>query len=301
MNPDQLKHRIRGVLAFSPTPFTADDQLDTEGLAQHIDFLCRSGVHVVVVCGGVGEFFALDNDEYRACVQTAVRAAAGRVPVIAGVGHATKIACRLAAYAEEAGADGLMINPLYFVEPSEEGLHHHYLTLSRATSLGMIAFSTRGMVYTPAMLQRLADVSSVIALKDEHGDLKLFIESIELLGDRMAWINGMAETLAAPYFAAGAGAITSGLVNFVPALTLAIWEAGVAQEWASLRHLVSERVRPLARLRERRRGYHITVLKEAMNMLGMPGGSVRSPLLPLLPQDREELRAILKGLGLQPV
>ncbi len=69
----------------------------------------------------------------------------------------------------------------------------------------MMIFSTTGSVYSPAMVERLAEIDEVIALKDEYGDLRLFIETRERLGDRLAWINGMAETLAAPYFAAGAG------------------------------------------------------------------------------------------------
>jgi 5-dehydro-4-deoxyglucarate dehydratase len=293
-----LQERLRGVLGFLPTPFTADDRVDEDGLSAQVDYLCLNGVHVIVVCGGVGEFFSIDRAEFQACVRAAVVAAAGRAPVIAGVGHSTRLACQLAEDAAALGADGLMINPLYFIAPSEDGLIQHYRTLSRATPLGMIAFSNRDLVYTPRMLQQLAEIETVIALKDEYGDLKLFIESIELLGKRLRWINGMAEPLAAPYCAAGAEAMTSGIVNFAPQLTLAIWEAGEKGDWATLRSLVARSIRPLARLRERRKGYHIAVIKEAMNLLGLPGGAVRSPVLPLTPQDRDELRGALRNLEL---
>ncbi len=298
MVPEDLKRKLRGVLAFSPTPFTSDDRVDHDGLAHHIDFLCRSGVHGIVVCGGTGEFFSLGLDEYRAVIRTAVEATGRRVPVLAGIGHSTRVACRIAEDAASAGADGLMINPFYFVEPSEDGALHHYRTLSRATGLGMLVFSTRGAVYTPAMVERLAEIDAVMAFKDEYGDLKMFIETKERLGDRLAWINGMAETLAAPYFAAGAQAFTSGIVNFAPQLSLAVWDAGAAGRWEELHDLVARKIRPLATLRERRKGYSIAVVKEAMNLLGMPGGAVRSPLMPLDPRDREDLRAVLKELGL---
>lgn len=296
MTPEQLKTCLQGVLAFMPTPFTSDDAVDIPGLAQHTDFLCRSGTHIVVVCGGVGEFFSLDLDEYRACIRAAVDAAAGRVPVIAGIGYSTRSACRLAQHAESVGADGLMINPPYFVESSEDGMFQHYRALAQATSLGMIVFSTRSAVYTPRMVTRLADIPSVIALKDEYGDLKMFVETQEVLGDRLVWINGMAEPLAAPYFGAGVQAMTSGIVNVLPDLSLGIWNAGAAGRWCELRELVA-RVRPLVRLRERQKGYHITVIKEAMNLLGRPGGAVRSPLVPLTLADRDDLRHVLAELG----
>ncbi len=298
MTSEDLRRKLRGVLAFAPTPFTPDDQVDREGLARHVDFLCRSGVHGIVVCGGTGEFFSLDLDEYRSVIRTAVEAAGRRVPVLAGIGHSTRVACRLAEHADAAGADGLMINPFYFVEPSEDGVLHHYRTLARATGLGMLVFSTRGAVYTPAMVERLAEIDTVMAFKDEYGDLKMFIETKERLGDRLVWINGMAETLAAPYFAAGAQAFTSGIVNFAPQLSLAVWDAGAAGRWEELHDLVAHKIRPLAALRERRKGYSIAVVKEAMNLLGMPGGTVRLPLVPLDPQDREDLRTVLKELGL---
>src|SRR5205814_5302589 len=99
MIPAELKQRLRGALAFAPTPFTADDRLDGDGLARHVDFLCRSGVGALFVCGGVGEFFSLDGDEYRACMRIAVEAAGRRAPVLAGIGHSTRTACQLAAYA----------------------------------------------------------------------------------------------------------------------------------------------------------------------------------------------------------
>jgi 5-dehydro-4-deoxyglucarate dehydratase len=191
-----------------------------------------------------------------------------------------------------------MINPLYFVSPSEEGIVAHYRELARASGLGLMIFSTRGSVATPTLVERLAEIDEVIALKDEVGDLKQFIETKERLGSRLAWVNGMAETLAVPYFAAGAAAFTSGIVNFAPALSLAVWEAGCAGRWDDLHGLVATKIRPLAQLRERRPGYQITVVKEAMNLLGLPGGAVRLPLLPMAPSDRDDLRRALIALGL---
>lgn len=298
MQPDELKGRLRGVIAFTPTPFTPDDRPDLDGLARHVDFLCASGAQVIVVCGGVGEFFSLDLDEYRDCLQVAVEAVGRRVPILAGIGHTTRIACRLAEHAAVVGADGLMINPPYFVEPPEAGMVRHYQALGGASGLGLMLFSTKGAVYSPAMVERLAEIEEVVALKDEDGDLKLFAETRARLGDRLAWINGMAEMLAAPYFVAGAGAFTSGIVNFAPALSLTVWELGAAGRWDELNELVATKIRPLASLRERRKGYPIAVVKEAMNLLGLPGGAVRLPLTPMDPADRDDLRRLLIDLEL---
>ena len=299
MKPFELKDALRGVMAFAPTPFTDDGSLDGDGLARQVDFLCRSGAHVVVVAGGVGEFYSLDLDEYRHAIRIAVEAAQHRVPVIAGIGHSTRVACQLAAFAEMVGADGLLVHPFYFVSPPEHGIVQHYRMLAHASALGQIIYHTREAVYAPELVERLAAIDNVVALKDELGDLKTFGEMRARVGERLAWIDGMAELLLAPYLAAGAQAMTSGIVNFAPQLSLAVWDAGVSGNDAELQQLLNSLVRPLAKMRERRKGYAIAVVKEAMNLLGLAGGAVRLPLMPMADEDRAELAGLLMKLSLR--
>lgn len=298
MKPAELKERIRGVIAFAVTPFNADQDLDIDGLERNIDFLSRSGIDLLVVCGGVGEFYALTEEEFEAVVQAASRANAGRKPLLAGIGFSTRIARDLAERAAKAGVDGLMVNPFYFVSPGDAGIVQHYHELGRATGLGLMAFSNKTAVYGPRILEKLAEVDEVIALKDELGDVRLFIESMARFGDRFAWVNGCAEPLAAPYFGAGAQALTSGIVNFAPQIALDIWSAGTEQRWDDLHALVARTALPLAQLRERRPGYAIAVLKEAMNLMGLAGGTVRTPLSPMTLEDRDDLRTMLVKLDL---
>lgn len=291
--PAELKSQIRGIIAFAPTPFTTDDLVDFDALAQHVDRLATSGAHVVVVCGGVAEYVSLEMDEYRESIRVGVEAAGGRVPLLAGIGHSTRIASGLAAHAAKCGADGLMINPLYFIDPSDDGLIEHYRQIGTASGLGMMIFSTKGQVYSPDLVERIAAVPEVIALKDEWGDLDLFIQTRERLGNRLAWVNGMAETLATPYFAAGADAFTTGIINFAPELSRKVWELGSTGQTAELDVFIQTQIRPIAQLRKKRKGYSISVIKAAMHQLGYCENILRSPLTPILEEDRTELLAIL--------
>jgi 5-dehydro-4-deoxyglucarate dehydratase len=293
VTPNQLRDALRGIIAFTPTPFTPDDGLATDVLAAHVDRLAQLG-GPVAVCGAVGEFAALDLDEYRTAVSTTVDVVAGRVPVIVGVGLGTRIASDLAAHAARAGASGLLVNPLGG-DVTDEGLVRHYRSLAAASGLGLIVFSTRGQVYSVDQLARLADIDEVVALKDEWGDLRLFAEARERLGARFAWIDGMAELRAAEYVVLGAGAMTSGLVNVAPDLTTAIWVAANESRWDDLRGLVA-RARPFAALRARRPGYSIAVIKAALGLLGRPFGDVRAPLTPLTTADLDDLRVVLADL-----
>jgi 5-dehydro-4-deoxyglucarate dehydratase len=234
LKPEQLKRQLRGVLAFTITPFRGDGGLDCEGLAQIVDRMSQSGVHAIVCTGAVGEFYSLSLDEYREVIRVSVQAARGRVPVVAGIGHSTRLACELAEFAELEGASGLMINPFYFADPDVEGLYCHYKTLGKASSLGQIIFSTRQFVYTPEMVERLAEIENVIGLKDEVGNLDAFLTTVQRLGSRLAWINGLAEPLVAAYFACGAESFTTGLANLSPAIPLSIYHTARGGDSAAL-------------------------------------------------------------------
>lgn len=294
MRPRDLKAALRGVLAFAITPFRDDHELDVAGLARNVEAMSRSGVHAIVCTGGVGEFYALDPDEYRRVIDTTVRAAGARVPVLVGIAHSTRLACELARFTESAGVQGLMINPFYFADPDPEGQYRHYEAIAEASSLGQVVFSTGHFVYTPELLERLAPIDNVVGLKDEVGNVKTFAATVERLGERFAWINGMAEPLVSAYFACGATSFTTGLANFAPAVPLAIYEHAARQEYADVNRLVSRAVSRLAALRAKRKGYHTSILKEAMGILGLPAGPCRLPLTPVAPEDRRELETILR-------
>lgn len=299
-SPQALMARLRGVIAFAPTPFGHDDErLDLDSLASHLDWLCRADVKNIVVCGGVGEFFALDEGEFVGVVQTAVAAVGGRATLLAGVGHGTRQACRLAEHAARAGVDGLMVNPTYFLQPSDEGWYAHYHTLAKAAGLGLMVFNTAATAHSADSLERLVTIPEVVAFKDEQADFRLLGELIDRVGDRLIWINGMAEVLLRPYVALGAVGVTSGLVNLDPALSLRIWDAALAGRSAELGDLLRGGVRQLARLRERRPGNSIMIIKHALDMLGRAGGGAgRKPLMPLAAEDRMELSTLLARMGL---
>lgn len=296
MPPEQLKQKLQGVLGFAITPFRADHTLDVPGLESLVDRIVSSGIRAICCAGGVGEFYSLTQDEYREVVRATVRAAAGRATVVAGVGHSTRIASEWAWIAAQAGADGVMVNPLYFVEPSIDGLVAHYRSIGEAAGLGMIAFSTAQFVYNLELLKRLAEVPEMAGLKDEIGNLNTFLTCRARLGDRFAWINGMAELMVTPYFAAGARCFTTGLVNFAPHVPVRVHQLALAGDYGALEEFVSQGVRPLAALRSKRKGYSIAAVKEAAILMGWPAGPCRLPLLPLAPEDRKELEAILPAL-----
>jgi 5-dehydro-4-deoxyglucarate dehydratase len=297
MQPAALKRSLTGVMSFSVTPFTSEHDLDLATLERHLDRMADSGVHQIAVTGAVGEFYALTFEEYTTVIQASLRAVAGRVPVLVGIGHSTRIASELARCAADAGAAGLLVNPLYLAAPGIDGLLRHHEALARAADLGQVVFSTRATPFGPDELARLAEIDHVIGLKDELGDLERFLGCIERLGDRIAWINGMAEPYTSAYFAAGARCFTTGLSNFAPDIPLDVYDAAQRGDYEACNAVIRERVQPIAALRRRRPGYHTSVIKEALDLVGRPVGPCRLPLTELRREDREELARVLERVA----
>jgi 5-dehydro-4-deoxyglucarate dehydratase len=301
MDPRDFRSALRGVLAFSPTLLREDGSVDLDSFGTHVEHLSRHDVGAVVVSGGVGEFYALRLPEYTDLVRVAVDAVGGRVPVVAGVGHSTDIATGFAAAAAGCGVAGIMVNPLYFIRPDITGLARHYAEISAAAGgLGLIVFSTPAYVYDETALDALSAVDAVVAVKDEVGDLELLDRCVARFGDRFEWINGMAEVPALEYARRGATSMTSGLVNLDPQVSIDVWRAATAGDAGVLDTLLQTRVRPLADLRTRRPGYHITVIKTGIALLGHGGATVRLPLTPMLDADRDELAETLSASGYRP-
>jgi 5-dehydro-4-deoxyglucarate dehydratase len=144
------------------------------------------------------------------------------------------------------------------------------------------------------MVARLADRTPTLAgWKDGQGDIRRYQRIMQFNGDRLAWYGGLGDDCVPGYFAIGVQAYTSSISSIAPKLSLQMAEAGMRRDFAELDRLMARYVQPLYALRERARGYEVAVMKEAMELLGMPAGPVRPPLMNCRPQDVEDLKKLL--------
>ena len=301
MHPNELKARLTGVLAFPITPFNADLELDKRALYEIVAYLVDNGVHALVACAGTGEFYSLTEEECRQVASIVIEAAGGQVPVLVGVGCSTQAARQLAVHAQNAGADGILVLPSYYTRPHDDGLFNYYQAIAAAVDLGVIVYSRDWAAFTPDFVARLTEIDNIVALKEGQGDLRTFTKMQDRFGDRLAWIGGVGDDMVPGYFSCGAQAYTSSIANFMPDVALALYAASYHGDFAQVKHLLRTKVNPIYSLRSKRRGYEVTMTKEAMNLLGMPAGPVRPPLPQVTTEDREELRHVLQQIGLNPV
>lgn len=290
-----LKQQLKGVFGFPITPFKADLSIDFEALDKVIDMMMGHPFCAIVVTGGTGEIYSLTADEAVAVVEHSVKAVKGRMPVVAGVGYSTVIASDMARRMEKAGADALLVMPPTYSHAPEAGLFTYYREIGEASGLPLAVYSRDWAVFTPDQVARLADqVPTLEIWKDGQGNGRTYRRIMNKVGDRLAWIGGLGDDCVSTYFACGVQAYTSSISNIAPKVSLALAEAGMARDFDKLDVLMDKYVHPLYALRERMKGYEVSVMKKAMEMLGLCGATVRSPLAPMREADIADLAAIME-------
>lgn len=293
MHPNTLRSKLSGVIAVPVTPFKEDLSLDLPALHQNLTHLLQYQICAIVAAGGTGELYSLTPAEYTRVIELTALAVEDRVPVIAGVGFGQRLAVEMAQTAEKAGADGVLVFPPYYPQAEDEGLFEYYRAIGEATRLGMLIYSRDWGNFSPAMMERLTAIPTLIGWKDGHGDIRRLQMIMNHVGDRLHWIGGAGDDMVAAYFSIGVTTFTSSITTVAPQLSLRLWELADAGDSEALTDLLNRCVVPLYALRARRKGYEVSAMKAMMDMIGLDGGPVRPPLVNVKPDEEDELRMIL--------
>jgi dihydrodipicolinate synthase/N-acetylneuraminate lyase len=288
--------RFPGIIPAVTTPFDATGAVDPDALARNLAALLDAGVHGFVVTGTMGEAGSLTAEERRLVVRTAVRAADGRVPVIAGVSSGTPAASiGFAADAAEAGAGAVMLLPPlgYRADPRETVAF--YRTVADAIALPIMAYNNpeaSGVDLAPAMIAQIAaEVEQVVAIKECSGDARRIAALLNTAPELEVLVGG--DDWALEGFCAGATGWVTGVGDCAPAECVELYEACRAADLERAR-AVYGRLLPLARLDMTPK--LVQFFKGAQDALGFTGGPVRPPRLALDEADRTVLDAAVAAL-----
>lgn len=306
LDTGEVTRRLRegmagGVLSFPLTSFHGDGSLDPDGFRAHVAAQIATAPGAVFPACGTGEFFSLDEDEYRTVVSVAVEEAGGRVPVVAGIGYGWAQAVRFARIAEEAGADALLVLPHYLVAAPQEGLVRQVEEIAARTRLPLIAYQRGQVAFTASSLRRLAALPTVIGLKDGHSDLDRLQRLTLAAPEDFLFFNGAAtaEIQARAYATVGVPAYSSAVHAFAPEIANAFFTALKDGDEGAVEKLLRDFYVPLVELRDRVPGYAVSLVKAAARLRGRPVGSVRAPLTDPSAADLADLRNLLTiGLDL---
>jgi 5-dehydro-4-deoxyglucarate dehydratase len=289
------KKAFHGVFGFPVTPFQKDLSLDLAGLERNCDWMAGFAFCSQVIAGGTGEVYSMTPEESFECVRVSVKAINGRMPVVAGVAYNTTMACHMAREMEKAGAEALLVMPPYYINAPEEGLLRYFEAIGNSCGLPLSFYTRDWAAFSPSQVQRLLDrVPSLKMWKDGQGDMRKYQRIICEVGDRIAWVGGIGDDCAPGYFAVGCQAYTSSISNIAPKLSLRIAELGLKGDYAGLAELMKKYVHPLYALRDRCKGYEVSMMKSAMEILGHPAGPVRPPLVDIKESEMPELRKLME-------
>jgi 5-dehydro-4-deoxyglucarate dehydratase len=287
---------LEGVFSFPVTPMKPDRSLDLLGFEANLDAICQTDLAAIFVCCGTGEFHALSLAEYRELVTTAKAAIAGRKPLYSGVGMGTAQALEFAHAAQSCGADGVLVLPPYLIAPDPEGLTRYCQAIARSGDLALVLYHRANALFENSTLETLAQEANIVGFKDGHGDMEWLRRLTATFGARFSWMSGMptAELTFEAFYACGVRSFSSAIANFAPSVGLEFHAAVVRGDSARCTALLREFVLPLADIRDRRAGYAVSYVKCAMNLLGLPAGPVRPPLVDLTSDESAMVAGVLR-------
>ncbi|MEU7305591.1 5-dehydro-4-deoxyglucarate dehydratase [Streptomyces sp. NPDC007189] len=295
--PAQLRSRLgSGLLSFPVTHFDDDLSFNEDAYRENIVRLAKYDVGGLFAAGGTGEFFSLSPAEVEQVVTAAADSAPGNTPILAPAGYGTTTAIELAAAAERAGADGILLFPPYLTEAGQEGLARHVEAVCRSTSLGVVVYSRANAVYSADTIARLAEnCPNLIGYKDGVGDIDTMTRIHTRLGERLIYIGGLptAETFALPYLELGVTTYSSAIFNFLPEFALDFFAAVRTRRHDTVTRLLADFVLPYTEIRNRQAGYAVSIVKAGMTATGHSAGPVRPPLTDLTPPEFGELSALI--------
>jgi len=278
-----------GVLPAVTTQFDADLKVDLAATRRVQSALIADGVHGLVALGTVGENNSLTAEEKRSVLRTAVEAASGRVPVVAGVSELTTAAAvAFARDAEALGATGLMLLPAMVYVPTASELEFHFRSVAQATRLPIMLYNNPP-AYRVSIdvdtLGRLAEVANIVAIKESSPDPRRFTDVVNACGDRFVLFAGL-DDLVFDGVTLGARGWVSGLTNAFPRESLALYEALRLGDLPRAR-AIYRWFMPLLHLDA---GHDLVQsIKLAEQIMGRGSERVRPPRLPLAGARREEV------------
>ena len=297
-----MVQELSGVLVALVTPFTDDGKaIDGSRLEAHIEHIIKSGCHGLVPGGSTGEFTAMDLGERKQLVELCVKYAAGRVPVVAGVGStSTREVLEPATHAAKAGATALMIVPPFYDPPNYEQLRELMSEVSSASKLPIVYYHIPSASGVSLIPQQIADLSEVgvAYLKDTSGNVPAYTEMLFGLSDKITAFNGW-DTLTFSGLAAGAKGCVWGASNIIPELSFQLWDALAVKKDLDLGQELWKKIWPICKFLE---SYNYpSAVKTAMELQDIKTGGVRKPFSLLEGEPRVELSRILVNAGLHAV
>lgn len=291
----------QGVFPAVTTQFKQDQSLDLPATTRHLEVLIESGVSGLIMCGSLGENQTLSREEKLHVLETAIRAARGRVPVLSGVAEmSTAAACDYASECQRLGVAGLMIMPAMVYRADDREALGYFRRVAATTSLPWMLYNNPvgyPVDITPALLVELADVPNLVAVKESSANTRRITEIRLAVGDRFALFVGV-DDLVLEAAVLGIDGWVAGTGIAFPRENQYFWRLTRDGRWQEAREMYRW-FAPLLKLDTHLK--FVQYLKLAVQEAGLGAEWVREPRLPLVGEERERVLAIIRhGIATRP-
>jgi 4-hydroxy-tetrahydrodipicolinate synthase len=280
------------------TPMTASGSIDWAALDKLVEWHVEQGTHAIVAVGTTGESATLNVNEHCQVINRVVSAVAGAISIIAGTGaNSTAEAIELTEAAKSARADACLLVTPYYNKPTQEGLYQHHKAIAEAVDIPQILYNVPGRTacdMSNDTVDRLADIESIIGIKDATGDLQRGAELIRRCEGRIAVYSGDDPT-AMDLILAGAKGNISVTANIAPKMMSQLCVAALAGD-KKVAEAINERLMPL--------NNHLFLesnpipVKWALNTMGLIAEGIRLPLTQFDSQYHATLRSSMEQAGI---
>lgn len=288
---------FRGAGVAIITPYT-EDGINFDELGRIIDDQIENHTDAIIITGTTGESATMSHDEHKAAIKYAVEKTKGRVPVIAGTGsNETRVAIEFSKYAEEVGADGLLVVTPYYNKCTQNGLIRHYTMIADSVNIPLVLYdvpSRTGVSIQTATYAELAKHPRIVAVKEANGDLSKILRLRAACGDDLVLYSGNDDQIV-PILSLGGQGVISVLSNVAPKAThdmCQLYFDGKVEEAAKLQIEYSDLIDALFC------EVNPIPVKVAMRKLGWNAGPLRMPLCEMEPAHEAQLEKALRNHGL---
>ena len=275
-------------------------RVDEAALRRLVDYHIEHHTDGLVPCGSTGESATLSHAEHRRVVELTVKAARGRIPVIAGAGsNSTAETLELVRHAAKVGADGALLVVPYYNKPTPRGLYEHYRTVARAVKLPIILYNIPGRsginMPVETVIQLAQDCPTIVGIKEASGSMDYTSQLFSVLGrDRFIVFSGD-DSLTLPLMALGARGVISVVANILPEAM-----AELCRSWAHghTDHALDLHLQMMRLMRALFYETNPIPIKAAMHALGLCGAELRLPLTPMGNENKKKLLAAMRACPL---
>lgn len=288
-----------GMIPALPTPMNEDNSIDFNGLKQLIDHAIEGGMNCLLVGGSTGEYSLMSMEERKEVIKFVCETSKGRLPVMAGTGcHRTEDTIALTKYAAEVGADcALVINP-YYMHTSRQGIIDHYKAVAENSDIGIVIYhypDVTNVELDPELIYELSQIDGIVGIKNT-ADGQHTSKLIALTKDNpnFSVLTGF-EHLILPTLALGGHGAIGVVHNLAPKKIAKLYDLIVNennlkeatklnQQLLELYNAIEEETIP-------------GTVKAGLEVLGLPGGKSRLPLVPASEEFKSTIKQVLINLN----